>query len=298
VKKPNAKLLFELIGQKALTIPKEGWTAATFRRNGRPMIMAMHRASMLARKRNAAEVARRVATIFELHITETVERFKAVDRAMLRRRMVGRKASPLDIFLESDQRILEQIFETVIRESADKTRRAIIPPVQSVMDQGYSKTSFLLGQVPKEDNDGLRHRARNLADKITEISEPVRAKFRKLLEKAAEEKLSVRDTTRRILTEMPKVGGQRALTIARTELSNAWTQGAVQSFKESTTVTRVSVIGCESREEERWQQPSYRQFLYRGESTCNIQDVAVADADKLVFHPNHTGTMIPTGFVD
>ena len=53
-------------------------------------------------------------------------------------------------------------------------------------------------------------------------------------------------------------------------------------------ITHVSVIGCEARE------PGSPQ--YRGESTCNIQDVPINDADKLEFHPNHTGTIVPSRF--
>ena len=51
-------------------------------------------------------------------------------------------------------------------------------------------------------------------------------------------------------------------------------------------VTRA--IGCEAREA--------GSPTYRGESTCNIEDVPVSDADKLRFHPNHTGTMVPSKF--
>ena len=87
---------------------------------------------------------------------------------------------------------------------------------------------------------------------------------------------------------LPAFNASRINTIARTETNNAWTRGSVASFQESTTLSHVSVIGCEARE------PNSPQ--YRGESTCNVQDVPVEDAGLLDFHPNHTGTIVPSRF--
>lgn len=296
MRRTNAKALLEITGGKALIIPKEGWTGQTFRKNGLPMIRAMYRISQIVRRQAQAEVARRAAQVFELQLEELVRRFLALDRGFGRRSV--KAEGDLEIFLEADKNLFLDLINQVLKDTGSKTRAKIIGPVRSVMDQGYSKTSMLMGQVAKEGNSALAARSLNLADKITDISERTRGQFRRILTEAVDEKLSVASTVRRLRKEMPKLNGQRALTIARTELTNAWHQGAIQSFKESETITEVSVIGCESREEDRWEQPSYQQFMYRGESTCNIQDVPIKDADKLVWHPNHTGTLIPSAFAD
>ena len=293
MRKPNAKKLIEIVGGKGLIIPKEGWTNRSFRQYGRPMIMAMHRASTIIRRQAQAEVVRRASKTFQYALSEIVGRFLYLDRGMSRR---SAKASDLDIFLEADKRIFLDVVDQVLKDSGSKIRASVIGPVRSVMDQAYSKTSILTAHKPIANNAELAKRALRIGDKITNVSERTRNAMIKLLDQAVEEKLSVRDTMLRIKAQIPKINDQRALTIARTEITNAWSQGAIQSFKESSTVTEVSVIGCESREEEAWNRPSYQQFMYRGESTCNIADVPVAEAEKLQWHPNHTGTIIPTAF--
>lgn len=297
MRKLNARALIEAVGGKGLIIPKEGWNRRTFALYGRAMIVAMHRASNIIRRQAQAEVARRASQTFHDQLSEIVHRFMRLDRAMMRRSLSsGRKAGDLEIFLEADKRLFLDVVDAVLKDSGSKTRAKVIGPIRSVLDQAYSKTSILMAQKPIENNDGLNRRALKIGEKITNVSERTRGTFVRVLDQAVEEKLSVADTVRRITAALPKVNDSRALTIARTELTNAWAQGAIQSFKESSTVTEVSVIGCESREEERWKQPSYQQYLYRGESTCNIADVPIVDAEKLVWHPNHTGTIIPTAF--
>lgn len=296
MRRTNAKALLEITGGKALIIPKEGWTGQSFRRNGLPMIRAMHRISQIVRRQAQADVARRASEVFQLQLEELIRRFLVIDRGFGRRS--AKAESDLEIFLETDKNLFLDLINQVLKDTGSKTRAKIIGPVRSVMDQAYSKTSMLMGQVAKEGNSALAARSLNLADKITDISERTRGQFRRVLEDAVERKLSVASTVRRLRKEMPKLNGQRALVIARTELTNAWHQGAIQSFKESETITEVSVIGCESREEEAWHRPSYQPYLYRGESTCNIQDVPIKDVEKLIFHPQHTGTTIPSAFAD
>lgn len=293
MRKPNAKKLIEIVGGKGLIIPKEGWTNRSFRQYGRPMIMAMHRASTIIRRQAQAEVVRRASKTFQYALSEIVGRFLYLDRGMSRR---SAKASDLDIFLEADKRIFLDVVDQVLKDSGSKIRASVIGPVRSVMDQGYSKTSILTAHKPIANNAELAKRALKIGDKITNVSERTRNAIIKVLDQAVQEKLSVRDTMLRIKAKIPKINDQRALTIARTELGNAWYQGAVQSFKESSTVTEVTIIGCESIEQDRWDQPSYQQYMYNGASTCNAKDIPVRDLDGLNFHPNHTGSPVPTGF--
>mgnify|MGYP003423529068 CR=1 FL=1 len=296
MRRTNAKALLELTGGKALIIPKEGWTGQTFRKNGLPMIRAMYRISQIVRRQAQADVARRAAQVFDLQLEELIRRFLVLDRGFSRRSV--KAGSDLEIFLETDKNLFLDLINQVLKDTGSKTRAKIIGPVRSVMDQGYAKTSMLMGQVAKEGNSALAARALNLADKITDISERTRGQFRRILTEAVDEKLSVASTVRRLRKEMPKLNGQRALVIARTELNRGWYEGAVQSFKESSTLTHVSIIGCESIEQERWDQPSFQQYMWNGKGTCNAEDVPVQELDKLNFHPQHTGSPVPSGFAD
>lgn len=279
-----------------MIIPKEGWTGQTFRRNGLPMIRAMFRISQIVRRQGQAEVARKAAEVFQLQLEELIRRFLVLDRGFGRRSV--KAEGDLEIFLETDKNLFLELINQVLKDTGSKTRAKIIGPVRSVMDQAYSKTSMLMGQVPKEGNSALAARSLNLADKITDISERTRGQFRRILTEAVDEKLSVASTVRILRREMPKLNGQRALTISRTELGRAWSEGAIQSFKESSTLLACSVIGCESNERERWEQASFQEYMYNGKGTCLAEDVPIQDLDKLNFHPNHTGSWVPTQFKD
>lgn len=294
MKRLNAARLIAYLGGKALVIPPEGWRASSFRLHGLAMIRTMHKAALVTQRQQMAQIVRDVTRAFIRQIDEVLRRFLATSS-------FGRsvKVNTTDVFLNAHETLILEILNDVLEETGAKVLAEIVPGVRSTLDQGYSKTSVLLAQDPKvRDNPNLQRRARELAARITGIPDTTRKRFETILKNSVANKLSVAETTKAIREKLPKIQANRALTIARTELNRAWTDGAIQAFQESKTLTTVSVIGCESREEDRWDQPSYQQFLYNGESTCNIQDVPVADADKLEFHPNHTGTMVPSGFID
>ena len=69
--------------------------------------------------------------------------------------------------------------------------------------------------------------------------------------------------------------GWRVKRIARTEASNAWDQVALKGYGELGVKT-IDVVGCEDN------------F-----TDCNAKGVPIEKADELVFHPNHTGTIVP-----
>lgn len=288
----NARRLIHAVGGKALFIPKDGWRATTFRLFGQAMIVAMHRAALITQRQQTALVARAVAAQFKKQIEEVIQRFLSTST-------FGRSAkAPGDVFLPAHEQLLLEILNDVLEETGARVTAEILPSVQSTLDQGYSKTSMLLAQRPVRGSIGLQRRSQALASRITNISATTRRRFQTILNNAVREGLSIQQTAQLIRQRIPQIQANRALTIARTEINNAWREGAIQSFKESATLTLVSVIGCESREEDRWETPSYAPYLYRGESTCNIQDVPVADSDKLEFHINHTGTLVPSGFIE
>ena len=82
----------------------------------------------------------------------------------------------------------------------------------------------------------------------------------------------------------------RVATISRTESTTIVNSAASSCLVESGRVLTVQVVGCEAIE------PNIPE--YNGVPTCNITGVPVEDADKLEFHPNHTGYIVPETFSD
>lgn len=289
----NTGRLITAVGRGKLFIPPGGWNRENFAAHGAPMVLALHRVSRIVTRQQAAVTARSLTPVLDRLVERVIEKAFAMHQHPFRR---SAKAS-LDV--PGDEGLWAEVIEEVLKEFDPKVKVSVQSPIQSTLDQGYSKTSVLLGQKPNTAfNAGLQLRARDIAQRVTRIRETTRKRLQRVIKSSIEEGLSMLDTAARIRNVMPRINANRAMTIARTETQNAWTQGALQSFKENPFITHVSIIGCESREVDRWGTPSYEPFLYRGESTCNIQDVPMHDADKLNFHPNHTGTMVPSGFRD
>jgi hypothetical protein len=279
--KLNAPALIDAVGGKTLHIPPEGWNAYTFARYGLPMLLTITRVAKIIQKQATADVARTMAKLFDEQLKEIVAR-------VTRSKSVAAKA---DITLAFDQHetLWKQAIDDVLKSSNTQVVSRIFPPIQSVMAQGYSKVGILLGQDATPDMAArIARQARGIAEDVTRVTETTRRILTDQVRRSIQAGQSVAETATAIQDAVPKIFGNRALTIARTELNKAWTQGAVKSFQESETLTHISVIGCEARE------PSSPQ--YRGESTCNIIDVPVGDAGILEFHINHTGNMVPSRF--
>jgi len=184
--------------------------------------------------------------------------------------------------------------ESVLLESGLEFESVIRNAAQSVIDVTYYGTSLIMGtQRTALTQARLNQRANGIASKITGIEETTRSKFRALLEKGIYgDQFTVAEMFQ-LLWDNPVSNGMsqsRVATIARTEMGMAADESRKQSIHESGAVTHISVIGCEARE------PGSPR--YRGESTCNIANVPIADMDKLEFHPNHTGTIVPSKFLE
>lgn len=275
----NAPALIETVGGKTLVIPPGGWNAHAFALHGLPMIITLARVAKIIQKQAAADMARAMAKLFEDQVREIVARAT---------RSKGAKA---EITLEFAQHetLWKQAIDAVLKETGTQVVSKVLPSVQSVMAQGYSKVGILLAQDPVHDVAAhIARQARGIAEEVTRVNNTTRRIIETQVRQSIQAGQNVAETANAIQEVAPRIMGSRALTIARTELNKAWTQGAVRSFKESETLTHISVIGCEAREENSPQ--------YRGESTCNIQDVPVGDADSLEFHINHTGNMVPSRF--
>lgn len=166
-----------------------------------------------------------------------------------------------------------------------------LPVVQSIAARSYDRTCTIMGDEKAPDASvSILRRSQNLASQVTRINTTTRTKLVEVINRTFDEGMTLSEATRTIRDEVTDINAARIPTIARTEIGRAVDEGVKQSLKESETVTHVSVYGCQGRE------PGSP--TYRGESTCNIQDVPIADVDKLEFHPNHTGAILPSRFAE
>jgi hypothetical protein len=273
-------------------VPKGGWNAAEFARQGRYLIIGLDRLAKITQRKAMPVIRHRAMVLFKQQLDLVIEKagrqfsmrsIKAEDVP------VPDKTNALSVWLRS----LEEVFA----EQGLQSVLDLVPPIQSVMGQAYSRTAALMGQQAHESvNARIAHQSQGIAQKITSINDTTRQTFQRAIMDSIEANETVTETAARLRELLPQFERGRINTISRTETSRAWTQGSVQAFQQSDTLTHVSVIGCESREEDRWNSPSFQQFMYNGQGTCNIQMVPVVDADKLNFHPNHTGTVVPASF--
>jgi hypothetical protein len=289
----NASLLLAAIGGPQLRIPVRGWDAETFVGHGKAMLSTIIAAAKITQRKAGVAVAR----ICNEHFNKQVERIAkiAVSAAPSR----GIKADFTLNLLSHEDLWLDAMREVLGADADVQVVNKLTPQIQSVAAQGYSKTSILLGGKPDPGMaPEIARNARAQARQLLTLNNTTSKRVENVIHEAVAKELDVNATAKVITERMKDINGSRALTIARTELNNAWTQGSVMSMQEDGDVTEVSVVGCESREEESWGKPYYQEFLYNGESTCNIEGVPIEDADKLRWHPSHTGVLVPSAFKD
>lgn len=273
--------------------PPDKWTAAEFRRRGGAMRFALARAGKIV-VRKALPGIRAAARNVMLRQVEAIE---ALVEQRIRKR--GKAADPLSILVSvGDESIWLEAMKDVFGASGGMLEAELSPILTSVASQGFSKTQRVLGVPPdKVRAETFRQQTARIGARITGIDdftkEKVRAKIRSAMD---EEGATLRDVAGAVRESMGSITESRVACIARTESANVWNIGSTTAMKQVPGLEKVDVIGCESRERERWGDPSFAQFMYRGEGTCNIKGVPIEDAHLLVFHPNHTGAIVPGSF--
>jgi len=260
------------------------WSKEVFRKKGKVMRFALARtAKIVARKAYpAVRVAAKKVMMGQIEAA----------LVLAQRRFAAGKAITVNV---ADEAVWLEAFNDVFAVAGGMLEAELVPPLQSVVAQGMSKTEIVLGlESSAVRAASLRGVSLRIAQRITRIDEHTRAEFRRAVVKGlAEEGSTIRDVADSIRDTMTDVTERRIRVIARTETANAWNAGSIAAMRDLPGVKTVDVIGCESREKERWGQPSFAQYLYRGEGTCNIRGVPIEDAHKLNFHPNHTGAIVP-----
>lgn len=282
----TAGQLIQTVGGKGLVIPAGGWTAEEFAKHGQAMLIALTRLAKITQRRVAPVVAATASRIFRRQLKEVI--------AIVERRAGGKahgKAN-VDLFVASQESLWQEAINEVFKEAGIEIVTEIMPPIQSVLGQGYSKTSILMGHEAYRDaGSAIAKEARAIGARIVSVNDTTRNNIIRSVRLSISNGKTVAETAAALEESVPTIFGNRALTIARTELNNAWTQGAAKAISESSTVTHVSVIGCEAREA--------NSPHYHGESTCNYEDLPVSELEDFLsvgFHPNHTGNIVPSGF--
>jgi hypothetical protein len=287
-----------VIGGRTFHIPAGGWDAEQFVRHGAGMIRAMSRVAKITQRKAIPVVAKTAKELFDTQLKRIIRRVEQ-QRQHFRfglRSLGSMKADsgPTSVLLSMPQE--EQLWAEAIAEVLKTADIEVVvrltPPIQSVMAQGYSKTAYMLGQrADAQVAAAISQQTRETAKQITAINDTTQKNILNAVKDGVKQQMTVRELSEYIEQRESKIFGNRALTIARTELNKAWTQGAAISFKESDAITQYSVIGCEAREAS---SPHFK-----GQSTCNYKGIKKDELDEFLavgFHPNHTGTLIPSGF--
>lgn len=236
--------------------------------------------------------SRRLSAFLHRYFTDQIDAIltRVIERAGKAGLAPDRKAIT-EFELGANEAIWAEAIKEVLGPAANvELTTAYIPIVQSVAARAYERTSIFIGEELAPDASiTILQRSRNMAQQVTRINDTTRQNLVNTIVKTREEGQTIAEAVRTIRENVPEIATNRIPTIARTEIGNAIDQGFIQAVKESSTVLACSVVGCKARE------PNSPR--YRGVSTCNIQNVPVADLDLIRHHPNHTGSWIATSFL-
>jgi len=303
--RPTAASTLAALGGKALFIPKDGWTKQRFAVYGAAMLKALVRQAYIAKAQAMKPLALAARNQMLARVEQVIAKVQRLAENPMHHRgavsfpcppsnrsAFGRIGAKLTVNLDLPggdvwNEALNQVFEDAGIEAV----ASYMPPIQSVMAQGYGRTTVLLGGEPARDAAARMARmARQVAEKITSVDETTRDGIAAIVREGIEEGSTLGELIAELRDGYEDIAAWRSARIARTELSNAWTRGSAEAYKECDMLETVSVIGCTAEEPE-WE--------YNGEPTCNYAGLPVAELDAFLeagFHPNHTGTLVPDEF--
>jgi hypothetical protein len=274
---------------KGSQVPEGGWTQQTFNTpNGQRLVSDFMVAQRVAVSGGMRVLVPKLSRFFRQQGEAIITLFTR----LYHNHVGARKEATyeVDIPVGVHGSLWASAIDQVLREQGLEFESIMTSSIQSTADTARNSTLGLLG-VGRSAMGQARNnqRVRGMAAKVTAINETTRARLHKELEKGIfKDDLTVADMVKRLRKKFPEIAAGRIPTIARTEMGRAADEGRKQGLKESGVVKFVSVVGCEARE------PGSP--TYRGESTCNIENVPIGDVDQLDFHINHTGTIIASAF--
>lgn len=230
-----------------------------------------------------------------------LDNFEEIAKKIPERTRIGRRAIGDQEWTGEEIALALVLMEEAIRtafSNASPLRTMVRPIYQSLIDRSYSRSRFLLGEANGLGNPALAVRNEKLLKDVSLSQEATQrmAEFRiqQAFERADLFRIGVSWTeavaAMRNSVEERILAPSRLSTFSRTEGSRAVDEGIKETFKKSQIITTASVVGCKAVE------PNIP--TYRGEPTCNIQEVPTYDIDLVEFHINHTGAWIASGFGD
>jgi hypothetical protein len=262
----------------------------------------MLRASQLAQRKVVPGIARKMRDLLRKSAKLVVDRANVASR--LGRRSLKRQADgawPIPIVgtqpavtieLEANVTVWGQAIQEVLAELDLEANMILTEGLDEIAASSYTSTTRLVGgYIPTSLDDVLVAERAQLAARIRGISETTRRAFFDVVSTSIQDHDTAIDTARKLVAKIDGTSTARALTIARTEAQNYWAGVSGRLMMDSESVTHVSVVGCQDREDS---SPHYR-----GESTCNITDVPAVELPALLaigWHPNHQGTLVPSRF--
>lgn len=285
----NGRRLVELLGKSQIPDPpRGGWRAEEFAVHGRQIVRTIARVARYSQRRNQGAMAKKIQAALNAQVDALIRLVLGKAAAIQ-----GTKAddpNTIRLLFPQSETIWAAAIQQVFQENVDKFAGEVMAPVQGTMAQAMSRVGVIVGASWDQSaiNAIVSSEAPALARRVVQINSTTRNVLDRVVRNSINDGMTVYETAVRIKENLPGLNQFRSLTIARTELNRAWTQGTVRSLQGTNTITHVSVIGCEERE------PSSPTF--RGVSTCNISNVPIGEADRLEFHINHTGNMIPSNF--
>lgn len=282
-------------------VPEGGWTASTFRGERAVRLMRdfvnLNRAARGRGQKDVRPLVERWLTRqTNMVVTGFTRQWESLHGPLRKQKGVGfkndRHPAGFGISIEEAVRLMEQVIWQEIGELEVLRAREELVGVEVglVSDSAEAGFNLLGGEMRVGDTFEAGFRTNRIADLVTNITETTRNRMRRYFESKLAGEATIYEAVQDFSSQFPEIEQWRVNTIVRTEMGRAADEGTKEALRNASTVSEVSVVGCEAREDNSPQ--------YRGESTCNIQNVPVQDIDLLEFHPNHTGAIVPSGFFD
>jgi hypothetical protein len=289
----SAHRIVTLAAVPGLRVPAGGWHHVQFKANAAALAKTTHRVATIARRTVGARIQKTVAR----HIRETVRR---VAEQVGQGKSAGYRTKATTTVTFSLSSLWEAALEDVTAQVNKELARKLLPDIQSIIGQGYSRTAMLLGGAGDGDPKEHLKAARVMADAAESMNQTTVDDVKRFVARGYGEGLSDADIASEVEAALQRRALARADTAARTITQQGWDKGSGEAMVDNGVKT-FSVIGCTSREVDQWDKPGYQEFMFDEdgrdpESTCNIQDVPMEYWDELVFHPNHTGTRVANSF--
>jgi len=267
------------------SIPEGGWTAEnTSGRAGRKLQRDLIKLQRLVR----AKAYKAYAPVLQKYMVGQVERVIA-QALTAYRRIYGVRAPDSHNFPQSPHVLLwSQAIQEEIGEGSELVL-ATGPITESVGLRLYENIGIVFGKDPTPQQLGsLKVRVGETARQVTRINETTRNLLAAKVRLSVSRGETVFETAEWIRNNMPQIATNRVPTITRTEMGRVQDTAVKVAMRDSKVVSHITVMGCEAIERDG---PHFQGF-----PTCNIRNVPIGYERELVFHPNHTGMIVASGY--